>query len=448
MPHQPMQARNIAPAESGDRERSASRVAPPEQSVEHLDKGFGPVTSQIVNGTFDPTSTSGVRTLTGDLDRPTGSPSIDQGPYCEVHANRDCFLKQSQRAALIDEYHSRVTDASANYMTALGDLKLERLLERGESDLPWVFALLLDVIGFAAAAAIERSIAAIVKKGPDGLKGLLGVADASVAVENVKKSSWVPLAKLSKAIADGGKKSASSAMLNAYNREGHDRRMDEVAFIDALKDASRPMFAALRLEPPGLVTDAQLLMLYESFESERHLPSVYKEALAAKLTRFSENEIASIGRTADARPLVDSPPLLTSGQVYWMEDRSVVRVTFKSGSAPVYGLVRKRWIRPHDPNHVDRIPPLDPDRFAGEPIIGLFRIDSIPEFVGFVRAEFVDVALERHKQMWGCPPETIQVDDSDFFWDRDRANRARAHRMEERPVLDRAFDSVRVGGAS
>lgn len=102
----------------------------------------------------------GKRTLTGDPNRPTGDAYMDGQAACDTK-RPDCFLTDTQRSRIIGTYQDRVNAAFTAFVDALSAIGVEKLMEKGDSDLPWMMSLLFDCIGAHALSTLTSALTAL-----------------------------------------------------------------------------------------------------------------------------------------------------------------------------------------------------------------------------------------------------------------------------------------------
>jgi hypothetical protein len=85
------------------------------------------------------------------------------------------------------------------------------------------------------------------------------------------------------------------------------------------------------------------------------------------------------------------------------------------------------WERSDDEEQL----PLDQTKWHEREIPLAGRRNARPEFLKFIDDEFVSVALERQLQMWGKAPDSVEVDDSTWIWDKERARKAKENKAKE-----------------
>jgi len=166
---------------------------------------------------------------------------------------------------------------------------------------------------------------------------------------------------------------------------------------------------------PKVADDAALVTFYESFDDRHHQMSQYADAVAAKVERFMSSGVTQIGRRAYVRKRQAG-----RGSDELDRDVRVVWVDFMSG-AP------RRLAFEHQDLYQAARPPTPPVygdgiRYTGAPERGFSEADGTN---WLVPDEFVDVALQRHQQVWSDPPPTVLYDDSDaFIWGKARSSAA------------------------
>lgn len=404
----------------------------------------GGVASEIVTGTFSPDSILGKRTLTGDPNSPTGNEYIDHHPLCTRTVSTDCFLDRESRTAMIEDYKRHVSDAHNAYERALLSIRIDQLVKK-DDDLPWFITLVLEVASAEIVRTLTRTLTAVKadqltkltaagKLGADAARE--ATAGASAAYVSLSLVSDGQLTAMCKGAFDVGKKSALVGLKSEFDREEHDDRSATLSYLDKLSAVAELAFEELAAKPPGEATDAQLLVLWKAFQPPAHGQEVYKVLLEDKIARYMKSGIRDIGRSPETVTVCNDSDCIAKETESVMRDTVVVRVKFKSGYADRFAYAKKEWgYRVSNTLPQERMPetelPMDQDRFHGSQIPVDARLQMQPSFDRFIEPEFADAAIERHLQVWGKPPETIETDDSSWVWDKDRAQKAKENKAKE-----------------
>lgn len=156
------------------------------------------VASEIVSGTFSAARVVGQRTLTGDLDSPSGDEYIDHHAQCAGRGGQDCFLSSDQRAKLIEDYKIRVAIALDAYQRALDQIRVDKLLARDKTAIPWVATLLLEVAGAKALSGLISALRMLKSEQLSDLGRIVNL-DADAARRTTAKSTRRPSSRSSRA---------------------------------------------------------------------------------------------------------------------------------------------------------------------------------------------------------------------------------------------------------
>src|SRR5262249_13218153 len=103
------------------------------------------------------------------------------------------------------------------------------------------------------------------------------------------------LKAVGKAPADFGKKQGEDWLKARQNDERKTAREAGVAYLDRLLAASSQIYEDLRERPPATATDAELVLLYESFSAANHNPAIYKTLVHGQVERYKHSHARKIG---------------------------------------------------------------------------------------------------------------------------------------------------------
>lgn len=343
--------------------------------------------------------------------------------------------------------------ALAAFIAAVDQLRSDLLREQDDSQLPIIAAIIFDALGAHALAAVTSALQTIRRAELSNLNEIVSSATGSapsketavLAYDAFSSVSSSSLDKVSKSVVDATKQRAVAMLKQQIAHEKTDQRAAKLDYIKQLTDSTEIAFQALREQPPGYATDAQLLTLWQGFDARLHASSAYYEAIAGKLARYEKSGIQDIGRDDGLRAAHPENPNLGAKYVV-KRDIVVVRVRFKSGYPDQLAYARKDWwfnttnTRP-DERAPEKTLPLDETRWKGLLIPDAIRWNLAPEFERFVDPEFEEAALERHVAVWGKQPEVVEADDSSWVWDKERSRKARENDLKERADKERKSHS-------
>jgi hypothetical protein len=218
------------------------------------------IASDVVAGTFSPSSVVGTRTLTGDLGSPTGDEYIDHHALCTRTVREDCFLEAETRTALIEDYKRLVSDAHGAYQRALLSIRIDELVKKDE-DLPWFVSLVLDVASAEILGGLTRTLKRLkaeqlaeltetaTLRSPDAVRKATALASATYI--GLSMLSDERLAALTKTAFDTGKKSVTADIKSAYGGTQRDDRRAKLSYVDKLSAVATLAFEERRIRETG-----------------------------------------------------------------------------------------------------------------------------------------------------------------------------------------------------
>lgn len=171
-----------------------------------------------------------------------------------------------------------------------------------------------------------------------------------------------------------------------------------------------------------MARDAEMLLLFEALDAQRHLKSQYKLTLQEKRARFEASKVTKIGRRwASRNSYDDEGKRIDGGEPRVIRDVWVEWHTFESGHPRT--LVFQHQDGRDNPSvvHADEPEQVTNHELAtghkvrrlrspyGEPQDGL---SNDPKSIYIVPEEFRETAVLRHTQTWGTAPKQIHIDES------------------------------------
>jgi len=408
-----------------DRARTAAQLVDttnaiaPSVSSEHVDTALG----KRIN-TGDPYLDSGI-----PGDRP-GASGLLLGPPGD-----------RQRERVVDEIRRRIDDAGKAFQDARQELRTEALIPKPPGEDPILVSLVLNLAAGYIGDLVAKGAAVLLSGKGEALSWVEQKSRDAVAHE-VTDSGHSRTELVIEAFTETGKEKVKTVLQprDEQSQEGI-KLPDEVVWLDRLGDAARVRFARMRTKVLGGASDADLLILLEGFAPSKHTAAIYRRKIMEKLERYKESGIpdtpsgfkdGSHERTGIGRRGAWGDDVASFG------DRSVVRVEFLSGSPPEYAFLRNvvsmgmngGW-KTVDESKPGR-KPLDPKHYRTryEPNVkhATSEFGEKTALDGFIDREFEAEAIARHTQMWGTPPRTVLVDDSDEVWEPRRALAARENK--------------------
>ena len=380
----------------------------------------------------------------------SGDDYIDKGAPAK---GPDSFLSDGQRQRLTAAYQQRVLAAEGHYQTAASDIRVDKLLEK-DDDLPWIASMLIDlafgfVVGQVAKALISlRDVksAHVKKLFQDAIE--FQTDDPKLEVHERAYQAFGKLSDdhlkttLGTAAAIG--KSQAMGKLQAAHSGGSDRK-EAVAYLDQLSDAASLAYQKMREVPPGMATDAELLLLFDALDAQHHLKSQYKLALQEKLARFEASKVTKVGRRWEQRNTYYEGQRIHGGEPRVIRDVWVEWHTFESGHPRM--LVFQHQDGRDNPSviHAD-----EPGQVTNSEVVSGHKVRQLrspyedpqggisndPKSIFIVPEEFRETAILRHKAMWGTAPQTVHIDESasPLYFTPDRVQQAQVSKAKKARV--------------
>jgi len=350
--------------------------------------------------------------VVGPPSGPTGDAYIDHGALCDQRAGSGCFLEPDQRARLVTAVQNRITYVRETFRHAAQAVRMDKLLEKDDGDMSWLALFLLDIATGHLSTLVAGSIT-ILKNAATKRIGDVHAHDAMYQVEGdhgwglalgerLTSVSDAAIKNTTKQVFDAAKKGITNAHKAAGGADARQRKRETVSYLRELMDATARGFMTMSQVLPAIADDATLIAFYDSFDENKHAQSEYEEAIAAKVGRFENSGVLAIGRNDAFRTEL--------GRIV-ERDVQLVWLIFMSGSP-----MRLAYQR-HD-KHKTREFESPAAYGAGKPVTDAPEngFSEAPGTNFLVPDEFVDVALQRHQQVWGDTVHTVLYDDSDPIW--------------------------------
>lgn len=395
-------------------------------------------------GDIAPQATPGKSTLSNG---PTGDPFSDHGAVCDGKMGNGCILTFTQRRDLIIQFKDRVRGAATNYNTALLAVRVDKMLEKPDSDMPWLVTLFLDL----AVGHIATRFSKVVSQ----IKNTTVASDAAARanklknldphdIENIDLSSFdTPLwkqrlrdgflqmddEKIKGGIRDaavGAKQSTLSSRQKSLENEHETQTTAVKDYTRQLADSASVGFARVSEHAPAFANDIELIALFQAMDPVNHMQSDYEEAIRSKIERFMKSGVAKIGIHSARRATM---PEADGGTEDVHEPRygstEVKRHTRVVWQEYVSGYPRDLVFSHHDHS-------LEENVTGPMPVtIGSFPLTKEAELGQVVPREFHDAAVARHVAAWGGTPKTVLKDDSVYWWDIERMKQAKKHKQHQ-----------------
>jgi len=293
---------------------------------------------------------------------------------------KDRFLTQHQRDLVTFAYQDNVNSAQSAYLIALNQVWTEQLL-REEDGAPVLLTFLIDVIaaqalvGFGAAwkwfsRAPQQDVFSVLR-GED-------VTEPGSILTMIRGMNVDTVTLAMKSAVDRGKAEAKAG-LGGLSKD----KKQSIEYLNLLGDRSVKAFEHQRLDPIDKATDAELVILFHSYRTDMgHTLSGYKAAITDALERFKASQASKIGR-----------------ERYFSGARDTKVAWVQRGPAPP---------RLHYLTHRAETGQ-SPHTMANPQIPMLGRQEDGFSIAHPVEREFVDTAIEKHREVWGAEPETRKI---------------------------------------
>lgn len=349
---------------------------------------------------------------------------------------RGCFLHPDDRAALVSDFKGRVRKAGENVSMAITVVGFEKLIEKDE-ELSWLVELVLGVVSFGVASALTRVAKGAVSAAIEKLHELGAVGRltgepsfAAWAEGKVRSINDTTIKSLVTSLVTKSKDGLLSFDKKETGSRTDHPKAQSLSYLETLREESDEAFQRVAETTPRRAGDAELLELLAAFDVTAHTVARYAQMFRDKLKRFHSSGVTSIGRkdtVRDSGYALAKQGIFKYAQDAVVRDTRVVWHTFVSGYPPQLMY-----------EFQDGEPGLDFQeaiRLAQNqrPVFGPRAPRTAkPELGGAVPDEFVNVALERHRAMWGSEPATVLIDDSHSY-DPMRVASAMRNKAKQRP---------------
>lgn len=308
---------------------------------------------------------------------------------CDVApaGDTDCSLGE-RRKEMIDKFHARAAAAQNSFRDAVGDVRTDMLLSKGDEG-SWLTMMLMDVafghvtrVAGVAAKAFVRCV------NPSAAADTLEAAGAAMKSPG-KAAQKAAEAKLKQDPAHKTKQSESQSWL-----------MSMVASADA-------SFQAFSEGAPAGLDDAGIMRLVKGMSSEHHSREMYAGKITAQLARFHSSGVPKIGRSNVADGGVQAAWDIESSSGSFSRDTRVV--WYSNRIAGTRELVYEHADGPYRGVHPKGQIALK-GGLASEYEDATYGAESERQrFGAAVPGEFRSAAIARHQQMWGEPPPEVEL---------------------------------------
>jgi len=345
-----------------------------------------------------------------DLDRvgkatlPTGDEYIDSGSDREPN-DPNAIFTNAQRARLIDSFQKLVIQAGSRFQEQIVVARVNELVKR-PAELPFIVSLMLGAVYSWGGATVMSAISGLVGEGFKGIDESLTLMnaqwEASAGSANWKQKALIKLhsslgglqGTLPPSI-QGLQRGMAGQVVAARTWERGLNAQGKLKYLDLLADQANQMYQ--RIWQGGMLgrSDAEMLVIWKSWDAMYHSPSAYLQAITHQMKLFETSNIETLGRDHLGTPNVNGEYQKQSGEHL---DRSVVRLFFTSKRESRYAIAD----RPFYGDVQEQKHPED--------IKYLYEKYKIRQFVA---PELEMTAIAKHKSVWlGRDPDTITIDDS------------------------------------
>lgn len=330
----------------------------------------------------------------------TGNAYIDGRGHCQTRPDAPgCTLTPSGRALLVDGYQKVVMQAQLQFGLALSDLRVDRLLTKDEDPAP-LLGLFIDVMATAALGAIGSVLGMLRSNPKAAAHGLgLGVSDFEVSaggaltgggeVDSLTFGNFMDTSQdaiwwIVKSSVDVGKKALKGGPVAS------DEKAMALGYIETLQNASAIAWQRQVLDPPGYATDDDLAVMFHAFQANAGFTApILKQKLSDKVDRYTASSAARIGR----HQMRTQKDIELQGNT--VRDTKVAWVASPSGTPVLYYLKQ------------DAANSQSSNTLANQDVQMLQLHDASFVLDRPVEKEFVDVAIAKHRDVWGAAPETV-----------------------------------------
>jgi hypothetical protein len=355
----------------------------------------------------------------------TGSDYVDSASSACSPGDASCFLETSQRERLVSAFQQRTLVAQMNYIAALGQIRVDELLKQ-DDDLSWVVSLIFNAVFIGAGTALTAALVAF--RNTKMIENALSEAEIKAvgAASNVRKSLHGELNNIGGAVedhsiatgvakgfhglsdasvglivkqaVDTGKTQVTTAAKGYQNANATSDKAHKLDYITFLQAQSATVFESVRENTPAHLKDDELLALFQAYAGVNHSIPKYIELLTDQIEIYKKSFVTRMGYSSPKG----------------MIDRHAGE---GMGDRPEKKVVRCVWvIETNKPGKkVDTVP-------APKLMYQTFMIHvekGEDHYVPFgdmnyheVEHALTDVAIARHTQVWGTPPEALVIDAS------------------------------------
>jgi hypothetical protein len=328
--------------------------------------------------------------------------SIKDGAVCDRAPSADgCSLEPLQRMRVVGELNSRIQFAERECGDALRVVQFQTMIRR-PAELPLVIGVLIDLglghvstmIGSAIKGLRERGLARLDELALEA--GAAGTFDGgSPKIEAMLRGLTDTRIDATMKMVSGGSRAAATAkwkhLRNADEATAQERQID---YLEVLRTEMMLGFEAFRQRAPLGANDVELFALLESFDKEKHVSPLYQTAMRAKLTRFEELGLEKVGRHFARSE--DDHPIERDLRLVWVRSKNKLAppyLAFQQSDGIRGGTLPETRAAPTS---------FGAENPYGNPALSGRRVPD----------EFVSLAIDRHRAVWGDEPPEVVVDDT------------------------------------
>lgn len=362
--------------------------------------------------------------------KPAEAKPEEKSPEAKPAKSKDTFLTASQRSRLEAEFIGRVDTAELAYVTALTDLRVDKLVEK-EEELPIWLSLLVGVGGMAMESTVTSAVKLLKKSGEAArtIKGLgAGAVEHELVESHVAGLSEGAVEKLvgqlvdtakEKTLAAVGKPGPAAPGGGAAGDGEDEQKPAELNYIDYLRDHALVLFQNVKEENLSSSSDEELLGVFASFDAKLHSVTMYRAKLEEQIKRYMSSHAKEIGHRVHARDKHPAEFVREEVRVAKILEGSTVRYAYVSReydqlpdgyAIPEKGIPGKAYESEENALSLEEEGTWSDGPTSASPQVS-GRADAVPDqILGYVEPELVDVAIASQDKRWLQKMDTFRLD--------------------------------------
>lgn len=251
---------------------------------------------------------------TSKAPRPTsakdiGNPEMEGHGHCPIDGPKtaECFLEPLVRVNVNNGIGRRSSRLLSMILSAAAELRTDQLVKKPE-DVGIIEDLVIDAISAGLGKSLGRVLNSLRSKPAAALVDLgVGLLDVESADKTKEADSGV-VDHVVKAVTTSSKKGLKVIAQEQDKDELSQDKKVATSYLDQLKDSATFAVDQLSEVTPGMLGDADRILLYHSLGPAAGVtPSEIKQALSDGMKRFASSPVSKIGRSPVERHL-EKPP--------------------------------------------------------------------------------------------------------------------------------------------